>query len=507
MTTQPNFHMKKLILILLLVATQANGQGVGMRPEDIEKYKNHPSMTRLTKAGGMDLSTGVGVLPKKYSLKKYCPPSQDQIGNSCTAWAVGYYAHTILEAIQNQQEEPSYKDAFSPTWIYEQISKSNSGKCEETTNIVDALELLKNSGDVKIDNLPYDCDGNITENHKEIAKQFKIQGSQAVFTDFDESNRIDKNLKLGQVKLAISNNSPVIIAWEYTTSFQDGITKQKIWQRPTTEKRSDKPSLHAMTVVAYNDDMQAFQLANSWGNTWADNGFIWVSYEDFYEFTYFAFQAIPLKSGSPAPRNISFNAQFNTSQTAEIMPIIRKPNTGTGRGVDTKKKEFSDRKSDDFAQYRFENDYSSGTQFQFTCTIKESMYVYVIATDKKNIVNKIFPLDKEKTENIEQSPLIPYQNSAFIYPSPEHYAYLDNNVGLEYFCFLLSPEELDFDELIATIKLANGSFYQKIKTTLGNRLINPIAASYENDKIAVTMPFGNNSDSILPIFVELNHVK
>lgn len=38
---------------------------------------------------------------------------------------------------------------------------------------------------------------------------------------------------------------------------------------------------HAICLVGYDDDpdMQAFKFINSWGDTWCENGFGWISYD------------------------------------------------------------------------------------------------------------------------------------------------------------------------------------------------------------------------------------
>jgi hypothetical protein len=38
---------------------------------------------------------------------------------------------------------------------------------------------------------------------------------------------------------------------------------------------------HAMTVVGYDDQRQAFRIINSWGTLWGDKGFGWIDYDAF----------------------------------------------------------------------------------------------------------------------------------------------------------------------------------------------------------------------------------
>ena len=40
---------------------------------------------------------------------------------------------------------------------------------------------------------------------------------------------------------------------------------------------------HAMLVVGYDDDMNAFKVVNSWGKEWGNDGFVWIDYKAFKE--------------------------------------------------------------------------------------------------------------------------------------------------------------------------------------------------------------------------------
>lgn len=36
-----------------------------------------------------------------------------------------------------------------------------------------------------------------------------------------------------------------------------------------------------MVVVGYSDSYNAFKVVNSWGESWGDNGFVWIDYKAF----------------------------------------------------------------------------------------------------------------------------------------------------------------------------------------------------------------------------------
>ena len=67
-------------------------------------------------------------LPTSFSLEQYCPTAGDQ-GNygTCTAWAAGYGAATILYAKTHDITEKATinKYAFSPAFLFEQIKNGS----------------------------------------------------------------------------------------------------------------------------------------------------------------------------------------------------------------------------------------------------------------------------------------------------------------------------------------------------------------------------------------------
>ncbi len=56
----------------------------------------------------------------------------------------------------------------------------------------------------------------------------------------------------------------------------DGTVTNNIWKPGMTAEGG-----HAMLIVGYDDSKQAFRVKNSWGTGWADNGYVWFSYDWF----------------------------------------------------------------------------------------------------------------------------------------------------------------------------------------------------------------------------------
>jgi len=202
-----------------------------------------------------------------------------------------------------------------------------------------------------------------------------------------------------------------------------------------------------------------------------------------------------LSSPKPSPDSqkikLGISATFRLLDNIEMNVKKIVPPTGINIGTNIK--------SSTFANYVFDKAYTSGTQFQFFCDVKESAYVYVLASDYEEVVNRAFPLDNSYTA------LIPYGKSQFVFPSPDHYLYLDEHTGKEFICFLLSHKEIDLDKLIQKMKTATGDFNEKIKSALGNRLLDSKNSNYSSAKIDFEVSLDESSDKVAVLLVELNH--
>jgi hypothetical protein len=88
--------------------------------------------------------------------------------------------------------------------------------------------------------------------------------------------------QMNNIKLALTNDCPVTIgmnAYMYTPGFKDGNKIISLAEYNTTSAN------HAQTIVGYDDsitddgDVGAFKVVNSWGPSFGDKGYYWITYE------------------------------------------------------------------------------------------------------------------------------------------------------------------------------------------------------------------------------------
>jgi hypothetical protein len=424
-------------------------------------------------------------MPKVYSLKQYCPNVRSQGGHgSCTSWAAAYAARTIAEAVKYgwTDNEKITSEAFAPLFVYALIKDykmyPRDVNCKKGTLVSHAVKLMKEIGVPKCASFDVLCASYVEEGLKEEARNYKIDDFTTLFS-IDEENSVEK---IRKVRKSLSEDRPVVIAMHLPSSFMHAGSN---WDGQDTDVDPSKHGYHAMCVIGYDDykDGGSFQIMNSWGSTWGDKGFVWVRYDDFAKYVDQAYEvyvkkAEQLKPG-PAPKkyNIDGEMRIASHNGAITMPVA-----------------YSE--SDDMPHYITPETYLSGSKFRLYINNRKPAWVYVIASDLENNVSKLFPY-----EDII-SAYMNYSENNFALPDEEHEFEFDATAGLDYFCVLYSEEELDINNIVKQIKLSGGSFYQQLKTVLGDKIVPQSEVKYNQKNMGFS---ATSNRTIVPLVVEIPH--
>lgn len=207
-------------------------------------------------------------MPPEHDLSEFLPEvrSQGKQG-SCVAWAAGYYLKSFQENYEDDGNGILAMDnEMSPAYIYNQIKV---GDCSDGSVVQDALDIISSQGIVDWTVMPYnenECSTQPDDLAKTLASPNKI----------DNYLYLDEDLVLEQTKAHLLKNQPVVIAIKIDRSYfgardQDGMYIYRKY-------KSDDGG-HAMLVVGYSDEMQAFKVVNSWGKNWGNEGFVWIDYK------------------------------------------------------------------------------------------------------------------------------------------------------------------------------------------------------------------------------------
>lgn len=450
--------MKKIILLSFITISTVFAQeyGTGLILND-PLFETAPVSAPLMR-GDYDN------LPSSASVRQYAPkPGYQGKFGTCTGWAAAYAGRTILEASRTKlPKEKIDENSFSPSFVYNQIKTGND--CSAGASLIEALECLRNSGDVKMNEFGYDCSRAITGEDKLKAEPYRI-------LEYREIAGRKTEAKHRFIRKSIAEGKPVVLAFDCPVSFNNA---SEVW----TPQKSDYREWgrgHAITAVSYDDKKYggAVELMNSWGTAWGKGGFTWIKYDDFNYFCKLAFEMIDKHTEDTAAPDLSGSLFFRE---------------GTGR-------EMKSRFNGNY--FVMEKSYPAGTLFELRITNYEPAYIYALSSDLTNKVYKIFPFTERMTAYLAYS-----QNNIAI-PDEESFNLLDPASAVSYYCFLYSREPLDISRIITGIENAQGNFAERLNTVLSDKTVVTDNIDYTyRDGIQFTAK--SRGRSVVPVIVQIN---
>ncbi len=452
------------LLILLIVHHLANGQlySTGLVFND----DNYNKANIKANINPNDFSN----LPHAVSLKRYCPKPGNQLQlNTSPSWASSWSAKTILEAQRYNWSDRTYitKQTYSPAYNYYHIRNSEDENCEQGVDLYTALSFLKNTGVKKyVDFLEF-CPRGIPE--EILPKDNTEQISD--FTKLFDSKHSDR-FKLMAVKKSLSENLPVVIGMYCPPSFYRA---KNFWQ-PKETFSTDFPG-HALCVVGYNDDKYggAFEVINSWGTKWGNSGFIWIRYNDFLNFTKYAYEVFNIEKSPDGNHNFSGSINLKLNDNRDIK--MQKLENGVFRTI---------------------SPLTTGNYFRVYIKNDNPTFVYVFGIDESSNFFRIFPYQ----ENI--SPALIYKSSEVTIPSKDNYIKIIGDPGQENLCILYSKKPIDFKELLNNLKKYPGHISENLDALLEDKIITPNNISWAEDEIEFKTK--SQDKTAILIQIQIDHI-
>ena len=409
---------------------------------------------------------GTRLIPKSYSLKNFAPKPLHQLDYPTSpAWATSYAALTIIEAQQTGRSGKSItENAFSPLFPYFYSSNTSKGtECGQSVSIAQVLKAMKNNGTPRYTDFPVRCVTHSPENSKTKATKNKISEYARLY-DTSETNA----KKIKAIKTTLSENLPVVVAMHYGKSFEYA---KDFWQ-PRETFNVSLPT-KALCVVGYDDEKHggAFEVMNSQGTEWGNQGFMWIPYEEFITFTRQAYSLymIPSKNSS---------SQLSGGIELEIVNGGNMELTQLRPGY-----------------YKINKSYPSGTQFKIKIINHSTGFLYVFASDLSEEIFGLFPPAVTSAAFSKEA--------SFYVPDENTPIEIDETIGTDYLCVLFSKEDLDITGIHNEIKKARGHFENKVATTLSGKLVPKNQVKFETTKADFSVL--KSDKSIVALIIEHEH--
>lgn len=403
---------------------------------------------------GLEDDAGKNPLPEAVSLLRFAPQRENQGSQgSCVAWSCAYGAQTILTAAATGEDPNSIR--FSPSYLYNQIRLEGC----QGSYIQRAMESMQKNGGVPLSQYPYDdqdCERLPDNTDKQIGRQHVIHG----FTRITNGDNVDE-ISIRGIKEHLSKDAPVAIGMMVGQSFMQDMMGKDLWQPSGMDRSQMGMGGHAMCVIGYDDVKYggAFQIMNSWGADWGNNGVAWVRYGDFKKYVREAYGIDPLPKENGVA-NVPLECTIGLIKNDDKKNIALR-NAG-------------------YNTFQTSNPISVGTRFKMSIENATPCYTYVFGQEADGSSFVLFPYLKEGETVSKYSPYCGITGYRLF---PKDKSLEADSIGTrDYIAILVSKDELNYSQINAAINQSRQTSYAaKVNEALQSILIRSIRFNNTTD--------------------------
>ncbi len=430
------------------------------------------------------------------SLKQYTPTvkTQSQYG-TCTGWASSYYGRTIAEAnrkgVTDKAEINSI--AFHPIYTYfKSTTEENRINCKSGTQVNKVLESLKTDGAPFYNEFEAElCTDYIPEEIDDLAQNNRIQEYRRLIREHETSLE-----KVENVKRSLFNQNPVIIGFAVEKSF-------KVAKSVYLPDNEEIVGYHAMCVVGFDNDRYggAFEIVNSWGSQWGNDGYIWVTYDDFAKYAKYAYEMIPKpQAPSIVTQELAGELTLKLRGGADMDVINAKtPFKKKVLGFQDVVKE-SDLNEKSLGDYKTTSSYPKDTKYQIYAKVNQPSYMYVMYADSNGDSGVLFP-NPDNPEIVSSYFDVP--KAELIVPGEDYFFRLNSDVASDYTVVLFSNEEIDIEGYAKKIKALDGDLLDKLYVTFGDKLIDKENLVLEPNRMKFSAQYEKKDNKIAMMVLDI----
>ena len=408
-------------------------------------YNFNPSeFNKASVYEGLEDDAGKNPLPEAVSLLKYAPARENQgQQGSCVAWSCAYASQTILTAAATGADPNSIR--FSPSYLYNQIKLEGC----QGSYLQRAMEAMQRNGGVSLRQYPYndqDCESEPSSSDIQAGRQNLIHG----FTRITNGDNINE-ISVRGIKEHLNKNAPVAIGMMVGESFMQGMKGQDLWTPQGMDESQMGMGGHAMSVIGYDDRKYggAFQIMNSWGADWGNNGVAWVRYGDFKTYVREAYGIDPL----PKRSNVA---------NIPLECTIGLVNNDGGKNIPLRVSANN--------IFQTTSPIAKGTRFKMSIENATECYIYVFGMEVDNSSYVLFPYLKTGETVSKHSPYCGITGYR-LFPKAQSME-ADSIGNRDFIAIVVSKDELDYNALNAAISNSKQvDYYNKVNEALQSILI------------------------------------
>jgi C1A family cysteine protease len=241
-----------------------------------------------------NLSVNADALPEAADWSDWMPPVRSQGRQaSCVAWATAYYYRSYQEGIERDRVPASSDDTFSPAFIYNQRSTRDCGSDQGMT-MLDGLRIAVDQGVPSMAAMPYRSSDTCTQPSDEAREEASRHRAVSYLNLFLGQGRAH----LDGLKAHLVAGDPFLLAVPVYSEFRRVSRDDAVIDVPA--QGSTYYGGHAVLVVGYDDVSQTFKFVNSWGITWGEKGYGYLTYDFVQQETWEGWALVDMETTPPA---------------------------------------------------------------------------------------------------------------------------------------------------------------------------------------------------------------
>ncbi len=415
-------------------------------------------------------------MPERVTLQKYAPePLNQGKQGSCVAWSSAYSARSILYARQSGKDPDAA--AFSPSFLYNQIGLDGC----QGSYILRAMENMKQVGALPFSQFPYnedDCSSQPAQFQLQSAAAYRINGFNRLSRSGD-----DYKTDMLAVKQNLAQGAPVVIGMMVGGTFMQDMMGKKVWIPSADDYNKMGFGGHAMSVIGYDDYLEggAFEIMNSWGKEWGEDGFAWIRYKDFDYFVKEAYGMDPMgttEKQDDTRLQIEFGlAAYNDEQdNLRNLPSIP---LNYKNGI----------------TYAVEQPVNKGDKFKIEITNSSACYTYIFGQETDGSSYVLFPYTPK------HSPFCGITGTRLF---PKDYSLQADEAGTkDFIAVVVTKKPIDYKALNETIsKSRQGTYASKLTEALGQQMRKNVNFVEKNGNVGFDIKV--NPDDAVAFVIEID---
>ncbi len=240
---------------------------------------------------------------------------------------------------------------------------------------------------------------------------------------------------------------------------------EKVWHPTEDDYSMDGFGGHCMCIIGYDDRLEggAFQIMNSWGPDWGEQGIAWIRYKDFMHFNKeaYALNLLP-KKGEAATRKFACAIGLVDNSTKQYIPLKNSGNV-----------------------FSTIDPIAKGTKFKMEVQNSIECYTYIFGQETDGSSYVLFPYTPK--------------HSAFCGITgyrlfPRDYSMQADELGnKDFMAVVVTKEPVDYKQLNDAINKAQGDYKSKVMQALSGTTISNVDFQSEQGRIGFTAESENKN--------------